>query len=196
MTEETRKRRGGRPRKGCIPIQNLAFDEPDVVTDALQLLSPGVRVRPTRSTGFQIRIRAWNIAGEPFFTYGSTKGAALFQEGRSFGAIGIPLFSSFAVRVGSQRYDVTDGCIEVLPPDVEGELEPRDGAHVLGIAMDWAAFGAHHQAAAGTGNAIGPVSATPVSTYSEPGRRLLSYIDRLCREAVHQLDGISGQDLG
>jgi AraC-like DNA-binding protein len=165
-----------------METQFLRFDDPEELTETLQPLAPGVRARATRPSGFRSRIRAWSFDGTSFFTYGSTNGSAVFDKGRPYGAVTIPLFSSFGVRVGSRRFDVQDGRLHVLSPDVRGELEPRDGAHVLGFAIDWTRFAKHRRAAAGPWDAVEPVPVTPVSTRSDRGRHFLAHIERLCRE--------------
>ena len=72
--------------------------------------------------------------------------------------------------------------MQVLPPDVRGELQPEDGAHLLGFSLDWARFEKHRRAAAGAWNAVEPVPYALVSMQFETGWRFLAYIDRLCRE--------------
>lgn len=160
----------------------LRFDEPDELREALQPLFPGVRASPTKGCGFRVRIRAWSLDGESFIRWASTNASAVFEEGRSYGAFTIPLFSSVRTRVGSQSHDFTYRWIHTLPPDMGGSIEPQNDAHVLGFIVDWARFTKHLRAAAGAGNAVGPASFPPVSTRSKLGSHLLSYLDRLCKE--------------
>ena len=84
--------------------------------------------------------------------------------------------------MGLRRFGVQHGRMLVLPPDVGGELKPRDGAHVLGFNVEWARFEKHRQAAVGAWSAVEPVPYAPVSMQFETGWRFLAYIDRLCRE--------------
>ena len=178
--KEDPNRCGARPETGDLSL-NLHFDDPGELTEALQPIAPGVRTQPAKRSEFQSRIRAWSLDGESFVMWASKNVATVFDEGRLYGAVTIPLFSSFEVRVGSQHWDVQNGQLHILPPYARGEIEPRNDAHLLGFTIDWARFAKHRRAAAEAWDAIEPVPVTPISTQLERGWHYLSYIDRLCR---------------
>ncbi len=189
MVKEATEGRGGRLETGGL-TRVLRFDDPDEHTETIQPLAPGMHARAIGHSGFQTRILAWSLAGEPFFTYTSRNGSAVFDEGRPYCAVTIPLFSSFGVRVGSRRFDVQDGAMQVLPPDVRGELQPEDGAHMLGFSLDWARIEKHRRAMAGVCEGpLAPVPCTPVSAQFDRGWHFLAYMDGLC-QGVNQADSL------
>jgi AraC-like DNA-binding protein len=181
MMKESHHRFEGRLDTGSPSPWDMRFDDPDALTEVVGAIAPGIRSEATRPSGFHSRVRAWSLDETALFVYTSEKGLSVFSEIRPYGTVTIPLCSGFGVRVGRRRSDVQTGAIQVLQPGVQGEIEPRDGALLLGMAVDWTRFAYHRRAVTGESNAEEFSLAAPLSTNSESGRRCLSYLDRVCR---------------